>query len=176
METAILGGGCFWCLEAVYQLLEGVTQVESGYSGGQVDHPTYAAVCNGTTGHAEVVKITFDPDVISYRDILTVFFTLHDPTTLNQQGNDRGTQYRSVIFTQGDKQEEQAHAVAREMAHVWDAPIVTQILPLTKFYVAEPEHQNYFRQNTQQGYCAYVIAPKLAKLRATFTSRVKKMP
>lgn len=176
METAILGGGCFWCLEAVYQLLEGVTQVESGYSGGQVDHPTYAAVCNGTTGHAEVVKITFDPDVISYRDILTVFFTLHDPTTLNQQGNDRGTQYRSVIFTQGDEQEEQAHAVAREMAHVWDAPIVTQILPLTKFYVAEPEHQNYFRQNTQQGYCAYVIAPKLAKLRATFTSRVKKMP
>jgi peptide-methionine (S)-S-oxide reductase len=172
-DVAILGGGCFWCLEAVYLEARGVTKVESGYMGGTVDNPTYEQVCNGTTGHAEVVRLEFDPAVISYRDILEVFFTIHDPTTLNRQGNDVGTQYRSVIFFTSPEQEATARQVMAEMAHVWDAPIVTQLLPPETWYKAEDYHQNYFAQHPLQGYCAFVVAPKVAKFRKTFTDRVK---
>jgi peptide-methionine (S)-S-oxide reductase len=172
-EVAILGGGCFWCLEAVYLEARGVTKVESGYMGGTVDNPTYEQVCNGTTEHAEVVRLEFDPAVISYRDILEVFFTIHDPTTLNRQGNDVGTQYRSVIFFTSPEQEATARQVMAEMAHVWDAPIVTQLLPPETWYKAEDYHQNYFAQHPLQGYCAFVVAPKVAKFRKTFTERVK---
>jgi peptide-methionine (S)-S-oxide reductase len=172
-DVAILGGGCFWCLEAVYLEARGVTKVESGYMGGTVDNPTYEQVCNGTTGHAEVVRLEFDSAVISYRDILEVFFTIHDPTTLNRQGNDVGTQYRSVIFFTSPEQEATARQVMAEMAHVWDGPIVTQLLPPETWYKAEDYHQNYFAQHPLQGYCAFVVAPKVAKFRKTFTDRVK---
>jgi peptide-methionine (S)-S-oxide reductase len=172
-ETAILGGGCFWCLEAVYLEARGVTRVESGYMGGPAAHPTYEQVCAGTTGHAEVVRLEFDPNVISYRDILEIFFTIHDPTTLNRQGNDVGTQYRSVIFFTSPEQEATARKVMAEMAAVWDAPIVTQVLPLDTWYKAEDYHQNYFAQHPLQGYCAFVVAPKVAKFRKTFTDRLK---
>jgi peptide-methionine (S)-S-oxide reductase len=172
-ETAILGGGCFWCLEAVYLEARGVTRVESGYMGGPAANPTYEQVCAGTTGHAEVVRLEFDPNVISYRDILEIFFTIHDPTTLNRQGNDVGTQYRSVIFFTSPEQEATARKVMGEMAAVWDAPIVTQILPLDTWYKAEDYHQNYFAQHPLQGYCAFVVAPKVAKFRKTFTDRLK---
>ncbi|WP_019141770.1 peptide-methionine (S)-S-oxide reductase MsrA [Noviherbaspirillum massiliense] len=171
-ETATLGGGCFWCLEAVYQELNGVQQVESGYSGGHVANPTYEQVCEGTTGHAEVVKLTFDPEVVSYREILEIFFTIHDPTTLNRQGNDVGTQYRSVIFYQTPEQQETAKHVIAEMANVWDAPIVTELKPLQEYYKAEDYHQNYFRQHPLQGYCAFIVAPKVAKFRKMFTDKV----
>jgi peptide-methionine (S)-S-oxide reductase len=172
-ETAILGGGCFWCLEAVYLEMRGVTKVESGYMGGQVDNPSYEQVCAGTTGHAEVVRIEFDTSQLAYRDILEVFFTIHDPTTLNRQGNDVGTQYRSVIFYQSPEQEAMARQVIAEMANVWDAPIVTELAPAATWYKAEDYHQDYFRQHPLQGYCAFVVAPKVAKFKKTFSSRLK---
>ena len=172
-DVAILGGGCFWCIEAVFLEARGVTRVESGYMGGHDDHPSYEAVCNGTTGHAEVVRLEFDPSVISYHDILEIFFTIHDPTTLNRQGNDVGTQYRSVIFTTSPAQEAVARTVMAEMAMVWDAPLVTQVLPQETWYKAEDYHQNYFAQHPLQGYCAFVVAPKVAKFRATFSDRIK---
>lgn len=171
-ETAVLGGGCFWCLEAVYQQLKGVSHVESGYAGGHVPDPTYEQVCGGGTGHAEVVRVKFDPAVISYRDILEIFFTIHDPTTLNRQGNDVGTQYRSVIYFQTPQQQDTAKHVIAEMANVWDAPIVTELLPLPAYYKAEEYHQNYYRRNPMQGYCAFVVAPKVAKFRSVFADKL----
>lgn len=172
-DVAILGGGCFWCIEAVFLEARGVTRVESGYMGGHDDHPSYEAVCNGTTGHAEVVRLEFDPSVISYHDILEIFFTIHDPTTLNRQGNDVGTQYRSVIFTTSPEQEAVARTVMAEMAMVWDAPLVTEVLPQETWYKAEEYHQNYFAQHPLQGYCAFVVAPKVAKFRTTFAERLR---
>ncbi|NMM36448.1 MAG: peptide-methionine (S)-S-oxide reductase MsrA [Glaciimonas sp.] len=172
-EIATLGGGCFWCTEAVYQELNGVLQVESGYSGGHVPNPTYAQVCEGSTGHAEVVRVTFDPAVVSFREILEVFFTIHDPTTLNRQGNDSGTQYRSVIYTHSAQQKDMAQHVIKEMANVWDAPIVTELSPEQPFYKAEASHQDYFRQHPDQGYCAFVVVPKLEKFRKIFADKSK---
>jgi peptide-methionine (S)-S-oxide reductase len=172
-ETATLGGGCFWCLEAVYQELKGVQKVESGYAGGRMPDPSYEQVCDGTTGHAEVVRITFDPGIVSYREILEIFFTIHDPTTLNQQGNDVGTQYRSVIYFHSPEQQEMAKHVIAEMANVWDAPIVTEVSPAPVYYKAEDYHQNYFRRNPLQGYCAFVVAPKVAKFRKTFADKMR---
>ena len=172
-EIATIGGGCFWCLEAVYQQLRGVEQVESGYSGGPRPDPTYEQVCDGNTGHAEVVRITFDPAVVSYREILEIFFTIHDPTTLNRQGNDRGTQYRSVIYTHSDAQMATAHQVIAEMAHVWDAPIVTELAEAPVFYKAEAYHQDYYINNPMQSYCAFVVEPKVAKFRQYFADKVR---
>lgn len=171
-EIATLGGGCFWCLEAVYQELKGVVHVESGYAGGHVPNPTYEQVCEGTTGHAEVARVEFDPAVISYREILEIFFTIHDPTTPNRQGNDIGTQYRSVIFYHSPEQQETARQVIACMASVWDAPIVTELQPAPVFYKAEDYHQNYFREHPLQGYCAFVVAPKVAKFRKVFADKV----
>jgi peptide-methionine (S)-S-oxide reductase len=171
-EIATLGGGCFWCTEAVFQQLKGVQAVESGYTGGQIPNPTYEQICEGTTGHAEVVRLTFDPSVVSFREILEVFFTIHDPTTLNRQGNDIGTQYRSVIYYHSPQQQETAKQVISEMANVWDAPIVTELSPAETFYKAESYHQNYFRQNPMQGYCAFIVAPKVAKFRKTFSDKL----
>jgi peptide-methionine (S)-S-oxide reductase len=171
-EMATLGGGCFWCLEAVYQELKGVQHVESGYTGGHVPNPTYEQVCEGSTGHAEVVRLEFDPAVVSYRQILEIFFTMHDPTTLNRQGNDIGTQYRSAIYTHSAEQEETAKQVIACMASVWDAPIVTELSPAQVYYKAEDYHQNYFRQHPLQGYCAFVVAPKVAKFRKVFVDQV----
>lgn len=173
LEIAVLGGGCFWCLEAVYQQLKGVQQVESGYAGGHVKHPTYEQVCQGDTGHAEVIKLTFDPQVIGFREILEVFFTMHDPTTLNRQGNDSGTQYRSVIYYHSLAQQKLAQHIIAEMALVWDAPVVTELSPVGTYYKAEDEHQNYFQQHPFQGYCALVVAPKLAKFREVFAENSK---
>lgn len=175
-EVAIVGGGCFWCLEVVFAELAGVQKAESGYSGGQVANPTYEAVCSGTTGHAEVVKVTFDPAQISYREILEVFFAIHDPTTLNRQGNDRGTQYRSVIFTSSPQQQAIAEQVIAELgsAKVWDAPIVTEVAPAGVFYRAEDYHQDYYSNNPLQPYCRVVVAPKLAKAREKFAAKLKK--
>jgi peptide-methionine (S)-S-oxide reductase len=172
-EIATLGGGCFWCLEAVYQELKGVLEVESGYTGGQVPNPTYAQVCEGKTGHAEVVRLTYDPAIITYREILEVFFTIHDPTTVNRQGNDVGPQYRSVVYYESQDQEETAKQVIAEMANVWDAPIVTELSPAGVYYKAESYHQNYYRDNPLQGYCAFVVAPKLSKFRQTFGDKLK---
>jgi peptide-methionine (S)-S-oxide reductase len=172
-EVAILGGGCFWCLEAVYLEVRGVTKVESGYMGGHQPDPTYEQVCAGTTGHAEVVRVEFDPELISYRDILEVFFTIHDPTTLNRQGNDIGTQYRSAIFFTSAEQDSVARHVVAEMANVWDAPIVTELVPAATWYKAEDYHQDYFNQHPLQGYCAFVVAPKVAKFKKTFSNRLK---
>jgi peptide-methionine (S)-S-oxide reductase len=173
-EFATLGGGCFWCLEAVYEELEGVVDVESGYAGGGSARPTYRQVCGGDTGHAEVVRIEFDPAVISYREILEVFFTIHDPTTLNKQGNDVGTQYRSVIFTHSDEQKEVAEDVVREATPHYGRPIVTQRLPAGDYWRAETEHQEYFRHNAAQGYCMFVVAPKVVKFRKTFSAKRRK--
>lgn len=172
-EVAILGGGCFWCLEAVYLEVRGVSMVESGYMGGHDPAPTYEEVCAGNTGHAEVVRVQFDPAVISYHDILEIFFTIHDPTTLNRQGNDVGTQYRSVIFYGSPEQEATARQVIAEMACVWDGPLVTEVQPVGSWFRAEDYHQDYFRQHPLQGYCAFVVAPKVAKFRKTFTDRLK---
>jgi peptide-methionine (S)-S-oxide reductase len=172
-EVAILGGGCFWCLEAVYLEVRGVTRVESGYMGGHTANPSYEQVCAGTSGHAEVVRLEFDPGVASYRDILEIFFTIHDPTTLDRQGNDVGPQYRSVIFFTSPGQEATARKVMAEMAGVWDAPIVTQLQPAQAWYKAEDYHQDYFNQHPLQGYCAFVVAPKVAKFRKVFTNRLK---
>ncbi|WP_395405138.1 peptide-methionine (S)-S-oxide reductase MsrA [Pseudoduganella sp. UC29_106] len=172
-EVAILGGGCFWCTEAVYLEVRGIKSVESGYCGGSQPDPTYEQVCTGDTGHAEVVRLVYDPAVISYRDILEIFFTIHDPTTLNRQGNDTGTQYRSVIFHQNAEQEATARQVVAEMAHVWDAPIVTELSPAQTFYKAEDYHQNYYAQHPLQGYCAFVVAPKVSKFRQTYANKLK---
>ncbi|TMJ08961.1 MAG: peptide-methionine (S)-S-oxide reductase MsrA [Bacillati bacterium ANGP1] len=176
-EIATLAGGCFWCLEAVFDDLEGVEDVVSGYSGGSVPNPTYKHVCTGDTGHAEVVQVTFNPDVISYRDLLRVFFTIHDPTTLNRQGADVGTQYRSAIFTHNETQEKVAEEVIAELndAGLWDDPIVTEVVPIEAFYAAEEYHQEYFRRNPNQGYCRMVIAPKVAKFRKQYLERLKKL-
>ncbi len=173
METATLGGGCFWCTEALFQQLEGVERVVSGYSGGNVDNPTYEQVCSGSTGHAEACQITYDPDKISYDQLLEVFWKTHDPTTLNRQGNDIGTQYRSVIFYHDEQQKKRAESYKAklEAAHIWNRVIVTEIVPFIKFWPAEDYHQNYYANNPGQGYCALVIAPKLAKLQQIFKER-----
>lgn len=175
-EVATLAGGCFWCLEAAYDELKGVISVESGYSGGAVVNPTYKQVCNGTTGHAEVVQVTFDPQVITFRDLLNVFFVVHDPTTLNRQGNDVGTQYRSAIFYHSDAQKAIAEEVIRELTEqkVWDHKIVTEVTPFEKFYVAEDYHQEYFANNPYQPYCMMVVAPKVIKFRKHFMEMLKK--
>ena|SRR5579883_3504820 len=174
-ETATLAGGCFWCLEAVYEQLKGVERVESGYAGGSLPNPTYEQVCTGATGHAEVVQITFDPQIVSYRELLEVFFTIHDPTQLNRQGADIGTQYRSAIFYHNEEQRELAEQVIAEMTAegIWDAPIVTEIAPFTEFYKAENYHQGYYRNNPYQGYCMAVVAPKVSKFRKKFLDRLK---
>ena len=175
-ETAVLGGGCFWCLEAVFDQLAGVQSVESGYAGGQPANPTYEQVCSGTTGHAEVVRVTFDPAVLPLRDLLGVFFAIHDPTTKNRQGNDVGTQYRSVIFCQTREQRAIAEALVRELdaAKLWPAPIVTEIADAAPFYEAERYHQEYFERNGGQPYCQFIVAPKVAKFRKQFLERLKK--
>jgi len=175
VEVVTLGGGCFWCLETVYDRLKGVEDVVSGYAGGHVPSPSYQQVCTGTTGHAEVVQITFDPAVITFRDILDVFFTIHDPTTLNRQGADVGPQYRSAIFYHTDEQRAIAEGAIADLeaAGVWDAPIVTEVTPLTTFYAAEDYHQEYYVRNPNQGYCRMVIAPKVAKLRKHYLERLK---
>ncbi|WP_340113846.1 peptide-methionine (S)-S-oxide reductase MsrA [Maribellus mangrovi] len=175
LEKATLGGGCFWCTEAVYLELKGVTDVKPGYSGGDVKNPSYKEVCTGTTGHAEVVQITFDADVISFSEILEVFFMTHDPTTLNRQGNDVGTQYRSVIFYHNEKQKETAEKVIQlfKQEEVYDKPIVTEVAPFDKFYVAEDYHLNYYNRNKSQGYCQYIITPKLEKFRKIFKDQLK---
>ncbi|MEM7414786.1 MAG: peptide-methionine (S)-S-oxide reductase MsrA [Gemmatimonadota bacterium] len=174
-ERATLGGGCFWCLEAVYELVEGVSRVKSGYAGGHVSNPTYNAVCAGTTGHAEVVQVEFDPAVISYAEILEIFFGIHDPTTLNRQGNDIGTQYRSAIYTHGEEQDRVAREVMAEVAEngPWDDPIVTEITGLDTFWPAEDYHDAYFRRNGSQPYCAAVVGPKVAKFRLRFARRLR---
>ncbi|HEY8426702.1 MAG TPA: peptide-methionine (S)-S-oxide reductase MsrA [Limnochordales bacterium] len=169
-EVATLGGGCFWCLEAVFQGVRGVHEVVSGYAGGHVEHPTYEQVCTGTTGHAEVVQITFDPSVISYEQILGIFFAIHDPTTPDRQGADVGPQYRSVIFYHSPEQRATAQRVIERLERdgVWQAPIVTQLVPFDRFYPAEPYHHRYYERNPYQPYCQLVIAPKLAKMRRSF--------
>lgn len=174
-ETAILGGGCFWCMEAVFELLKGVERVESGYSGGVVEAPSYEQVCRGTTGHAEVVQITFEPQVISFEEILKVFFTVHDPTTLNRQGADVGPQYRSAIFYRGDGQRVAAERVIEEItaAQIWDGPIVTEVTEFEAFYPAEEYHREYYRRNPGQSYCQIVIAPKVAKFRKQYMEKLK---
>ena len=174
-EVVTLGGGCFWCIEAVFEELNGVEQVESGYSGGRVDDPTYEQVCTGTTGHAEVVQVTFDPKTISLKEILEVFFTVHDPTTLNRQGADVGTQYRSVIFYRSQEQKDIAEQVIREIqkAKLWKAPIVTELVPFMAFYRAEEYHQEYYKKNPGQAYCRIVIEPKIKKFREHYKDKLK---
>lgn len=175
-QTAILAGGCFWCLEAVFDDLKGVQAVESGYSGGHIANPTYKQVCSETTGHAEVVRVTFDPSIITYRDLLMVFFAIHDPTTLNRQGNDVGTSYRSAIFYQDEEQKRAAEEVIKELtaAQLWPNPIVTEVTQFEAFYMAEDYHQEYFANNSFQPYCMAVVAPKVAKFRKQFVERLKK--
>ncbi len=175
-EIATLGGGCFWCLEAVFEELRGVQEVVSGYSGGTVPDPTYEQVCTGTTDHAEVVQVTFDPEAVSFREILEVYFSIHDPTTLNRQGADVGTQYRSVIFYHTPEQKRVAEEVIAQLeeAGVWDDPIVTEVTPASVFYAAEDYHQEYFRRNEAQPYCRVVIAPKVAKFRTQHLARLKR--
>ncbi len=173
-DTAVFGAGCFWCVEAIFQRLKGVESIESGYTGGTVENPTYKQVCTGETGHAEVAKIIFDPSVISYEELLEVFWTTHDPTTLNQQGADIGTQYRSAVFYLNDEQKKQAEKSKNEVAtQIWDGKIVTEITPLKKFYKAEDYHQNYYNQNSDQSYCRFVINPKLEKFRKKFSDKIK---
>ncbi len=174
VETATLGGGCFWCLEAVFEMVEGVARVKSGYAGGHVAHPTYEQVCTGETGHAEVVQVAFDPAQVSYAELLEIFFGIHDPTTVDRQGADVGTQYRSAIFTHSEEQDRIAREVLAEIdAHgPWDDPIVTEIRPLDVFYPAEDYHDRYFRRNPTQPYCQVVIAPKVAKFRKRFAHRL----
>jgi len=174
-EIAVLGGGCFWCLDAVFRGLAGVASVESGYAGGAGANPTYDDVCSGRTGHAEVVKVTFDPATLSFRDLLTVFFTIHDPTTLNRQGSDVGTQYRSVVFCQASTQRAIAEEVIASLTgdRLWDKPIVTELADAAPFYSAEAYHQDYFDRNMGQPYCMFVVAPKVAKFRKAFAQRLK---
>jgi peptide-methionine (S)-S-oxide reductase len=175
LETATLGGGCFWCLEAVFERLEGVEKVVSGYSGGQVPDPSYELVCSGLSGHAEVVQVTFDPSVLTYRELLEIFFTFHDPTTLNRQGNDVGTQYRSVIYHHSPDQERTAREVIERLQRdgTWDDPIVTEVTPLDRFYPAEAYHRQYFQRNPARMYCQAVVAPKVAKLRREYAGRLR---
>jgi peptide-methionine (S)-S-oxide reductase len=175
-ESAVLGGGCFWCLDAVFRDLNGVISVESGYAGGARADPTYEDICTGRTGHAEVVRVTYDPAMLSYRDLLTVFFTIHDPTTLNRQGNDVGTQYRSVVFAQTPEQRATALDVIRRLTDnkLFGAPIVTEIADAAPFYPAEAYHQDYFDRNPAQPYCMFVVAPKVAKFRKSFAERLRR--
>ncbi|MBG7602771.1 MAG: peptide-methionine (S)-S-oxide reductase MsrA [Gammaproteobacteria bacterium] len=175
IETLTLGGGCFWCLEAVFQELRGVDSVVSGYAGGDMQNPSYDQICTGSTGHAEVVQLVFNNDAVSVRTLLQVFFTIHDPTTLDSQGADVGSQYRSVIFYHTDRQKKEAETIIREYQadKIWNDPIVTQVLPVPRFYPAEEYHQDYYRQNSVQGYCWAVISPKLAKLRQQHRSLLK---
>ena len=174
-QTITLGGGCFWCLEAIYDQTKGVLSVESGYSGGHVENPSYQAVCNGTTGHAEVIQITFDPEIIPTKDILNIFFTIHDPTTLNRQGGDVGTQYRSAIYYHTEEQKRIVEETIQEIteAAIWDKPIVTTITQFDKFYIAEDYHQEYFTNNGNQPYCRAVVAPKVAKFKRKFDKYLK---
>jgi peptide-methionine (S)-S-oxide reductase len=178
LQTATLAGGCFWCLEAVYDEIRGVHSVESGYAGGQMDNPTYRAVCNGDTGHAEVIQVHFDPNIVSYRDLLNVFFAIHDPTTLNRQGADVGTQYRSAIFYHDDEQKMIAEELIKDLnsQKIWDRPIVTEVAKLDKFFMAEDYHQEYFARNPYQPYCQAVVAPKVSKFRKHFLDMLKKQP
>jgi peptide-methionine (S)-S-oxide reductase len=175
-EMATLGGGCFWCIEAAFNEIRGVTNIESGYAGGELASPTYEQVCTGTTGHAEVIQVTFDPDIISFREILEIFFTAHDPTTLNRQGADVGNQYRSVIFHHNEKQKEFAEQIIAELnaAKIWDNPLVTQVEPFKNFYKAEEYHRKYFDRHPEAAYCRIVIAPKIAKLRKKYREKLKK--
>lgn len=175
MQTAIFGGGCFWCTEAVFQTLNGVSQVTSGYMGGTLKHPTYMEICNGNTGHAEVVRIIFDEDIISFTELLMIFFKTHNPTTLKMQGNDVGTQYRSVIFYENEDQKKQAMKMIDDLTreNVFDKAIVTEILPVREFYEAEDYHQNYFSENQGKPYCAFVIQPKLNKFAKDFRDKIK---
>jgi peptide-methionine (S)-S-oxide reductase len=172
-EIATLGGGCFWCVEIMYQDLRGVQKVESGYMGGKTLNPTYRDICSGVTGHAEIVQVTFDPAIISFKDVLEVFFTVHDPTTLNRQGNDSGTQYRSVIFYHSEAQKTVAEEMKITAQTIWDDPIVTEISPASTFYKAEDYHQNYFKDNPNQPYCSIVIAPKVRKFREQYKNRLR---
>ena len=176
LQIATLAGGCFWCLEAVFDEVKGVQSVESGYAGGQVANPSYHDVCTGMTGHAEVVQVTFDPKIISYRDVLNVFFAVHDPTTMNRQGNDVGTQYRSAIFYHNDEQKKVAEETIKELneQHIWDKPIVTEVTQLNGFYRAENYHQEFFAKNPYQPYCQAVVAPKVAKFRKQHLEMLKK--
>ena len=175
MEIATLAGGCFWCLEAVYLDMEGVAKVESGYMGGQIANPTYEQVCGGRTGHAEVTQITFDSSITSFRELLEVFFTIHDPTTLNRQGNDVGTQYRSAIFYHSEEQRKAAEDLIRELQseRVWDDPIVTEVVPASQFYIAETYHHDYYSRNPSQPYCMFVVRPKLQKFRSKFAAKMR---
>ena len=174
-EFATLGGGCFWCLEAVFDQVKGVESVESGYMGGDHPNPTYEAICTGRTGHAEIIHIEFDPGIISFRELLEIFFGIHDPTTLNRQGNDAGTQYRSAIFYHSAEQEVTAKEVIGKLTKdkIFNAPIVTEVAPASTFFIAEDYHQEYFAQNPSQPYCAYLISPKIAKFRQRFTDKLK---
>jgi peptide-methionine (S)-S-oxide reductase len=172
MESIVLGGGCFWCLDASFRLIRGVEEVESGYAGGSAETADYHSVSSGTTGHAEVVRVTFNPKIISLADILDIFWVVHDPTTLHRQGNDVGTQYRSVIFYLDDNQKRIATESIRTIQKVWDSPVVTELQPLTAFYSAEEYHQDYFNKNPDQGYCQVIINPKLQKLRKKFAARM----
>jgi peptide-methionine (S)-S-oxide reductase len=173
LEIATLGGGCFWCVEIMYQDLKGVQKVESGYMGGKTDNPTYRDICSGMTGHAEVIQVSFDSSIISFKEILEVFFTVHDPTTLNRQGNDSGTQYRSVIYYHSEAQKIMAKEVMAAAKAIWDDPIVTEISPVSTFYKAEIYHQNYFKDNPNQPYCSIVIAPKVRKFREQFREKLR---
>jgi peptide-methionine (S)-S-oxide reductase len=175
LQTTVLGGGCFWCLEAVFDRMQGVTSVESGYMGGHVENPTYRQVCNGDTGHVEVVRVTFDANEVSFGEVLDVFFAIHDPTTLNRQGNDAGTQYRSVIFYTSEEQYREAKKKIDELtaARAWPSPIVTSLEPASKFFVAEDYHQEYFTNNQNQPYCQFVVAPKVKKFQQKFSEKLK---
>ncbi len=174
-ETATLAGGCFWCIESAFNSVEGVDSAISGYAGGADPTPTYESVCRGETGHAEVVQVTFNPELLSYREVLEIFFALHDPTQLNRQGNDVGTQYRSVVFYHNDSQRREAEAIIQEMTdeEVWPNPIVTEVEPVSNYVPAEDYHQNYFKNNPENQYCAMVVAPKLAKFKKTFASKLR---
>lgn len=176
IDTATFGAGCYWCTEAQFQQLNGVTKVESGFSGGHIDNPTYKQVCSGATGHAEVCNIYYDPSVISFDELLAAFWTSHDPTTLNRQGNDVGTQYRSVIFYHNEEQRKKAEEYKRKLNEekAWDKPVVTEITPFTKFYIAEDYHQNYYNENGEQPYCHFVIGPKVEKFKMIFKDKLKK--
>lgn len=172
-SVSILGGGCFWCLEAAYKMFRGVISVELGYSGGKIENPSYEDVCSGETGHAEVVRVTFDPSIITYKDILDVFWTVHNPTTLNRQGNDIGTEYRSVIFYTSEQQKKIADNSIQKAQKLWQDPIVTELIPEETFYKAEDYHQNYFANNPSRAYCQIIINPKLTKLREKYVSFLK---
>lgn len=176
MHKATFGSGCFWCTEAIFERVKGVTEVVSGYAGGHIENPSYEEVCNGNTGHAECTQISYNPDIISYDELLEIFWKTHDPTTLNRQGNDVGTQYRSVIFYHSDEQKQKAEFYKRKLEEekIWNDPIVTEIAPLTKFYKAEKYHQDYYQNNPYQGYCAFVITPKVEKFEKVFRDKLKK--